>query len=698
MSTGTSTGHSFVYPVRSLLTGNILPAPQGEQPQADRQSSRWRRKRNTRGLVPGRDPSPNFRHYPRSNDTEPSFATAPVQVSSNIVLNPPSSTSSTADNGNVGDPDSLGFYTPATAGSPLSESSPRQPQNTTEVTRDVFSSSAANSAANLETYPRNRHLQQVNLSDTSIVHLPSPRRSTLRFSSRSSSQHTQSTPQSLYGSLPSSYEDDTSFTVNLEGQGSFPHAPPSSSSVASGSDAHETCRSGGSSSSGCPPSDDPLVTFRFEHREDSDGHHVVIGREGNLSRCEDEVRTSTLCIGYVFSLTQNSVYVRIYQPIRTPGAVQGFGVLIVVQEDLDGDKLVVRQVSENSTELLGLSPHYLFSLTCFTDVLPDSQAGILWDNIPYLADPDEDSPSEDDSPHIFLLSGWGMPGSALPNDSDSDSHGRRAWSCWCAAHRSKIDRGATNNGIHDLIILEFELEDDVFNPLYPAPSLARNVDQFSGVSSPGSNESTGSTITSGTLVSVTPTPPSSDPVATMTSSNSSSSPPETTLTSLPMSSLISEGDDSRTPSAEDILESTTNHAKPLLALDRIRKLSQVVKTSSTTDPGVGALVADSFGSVSSAHTRRGKHRRKNGTVGMMDAFAVMSQVNEQLGAASDLDTFLKGVVGLVKDLTQFHRVLVYQFDENWNGQTVAELVDWNHTHDLYRGLHFPASDIPAQVG
>ena len=30
-------------------------------------------------------------------------------------------------------------------------------------------------------------------------------------------------------------------------------------------------------------------------------------------------------------------------------------------------------------------------------------------------------------------------------------------------------------------------------------------------------------------------------------------------------------------------------------------------------------------------------------------------------------------------------------------QTVAELVDWHWTHDLYKGLHFPACDIPAQV-
>lgn len=81
----------------------------------------------------------------------------------------------------------------------------------------------------------------------------------------------------------------------------------------------------------------------------------------------------------------------------------------------------------------------------------------------------------------------------------------------------------------------------------------------------------------------------------------------------------------------------------------------------------------------------------------MDVFAVMAQINEQLGAAPDLDSFLKVVVGVVKDLTQFHRVLVYQFDEIWNGKVVAELVDWNQTHDLFKGMHFPAADIPPQA-
>jgi light-regulated signal transduction histidine kinase (bacteriophytochrome) len=33
----------------------------------------------------------------------------------------------------------------------------------------------------------------------------------------------------------------------------------------------------------------------------------------------------------------------------------------------------------------------------------------------------------------------------------------------------------------------------------------------------------------------------------------------------------------------------------------------------------------------------------------------------------------------------------------WNGRVVAEQVDWSRTRDLFRGLNFPASDIPAQA-
>jgi hypothetical protein len=41
--------------------------------------------------------------------------------------------------------------------------------------------------------------------------------------------------------------------------------------------------------------------------------------------------------------------------------------------------------------------------------------------------------------------------------------------------------------------------------------------------------------------------------------------------------------------------------------------------------------------------------------------------------------------------------MIYQFDESWNGRVVAEQVDYSRTKDLFRGLNFPASDIPAQA-
>ena len=319
----TSTGHSFVYPVKSLLTGNILPATQEEPPPTDRQSSRRLRKRNARGLKAERVSSPNFRHYPGDDAlAEPSFATAPVPGPSKVTLDLSSaSPTTTGDNHNLSDPDSLSFYTASGPSPP--ESSPLHTPNFSEVTSDVLS----NSVENLELYPRSHHPQlstSINMTDTSIVHLPPPRSascSALRidtltpstciphasdlhstgYSSYLSNEHAhQSTPRSLHGPLPSSHQDvlddvGSSFTVNL-GQISAPLLPPSSSSVSSGSDAHETGRSG-RSTGGYSSSDEPLVTFRFDHREDGDGHHIVIGREGKLSRCEDEVRTA-LCIFY----------------------------------------------------------------------------------------------------------------------------------------------------------------------------------------------------------------------------------------------------------------------------------------------------------------------------------------------------------------------------------------------------------------
>ncbi|OAP61981.1 hypothetical protein AYL99_04184 [Fonsecaea erecta] len=90
-------------------------------------------------------------------------------------------------------------------------------------------------------------------------------------------------------------------------------------------------------------------------------------------------------------------------------------------------------------------------------------------------------------------------------------------------------------------------------------------------------------------------------------------------------------------------------------------------------------------------------RKKRTEVAAMEIFNVMSQIQEQLANAPTLQTFLKVLIGIVKELTGFHRVMIYQFDNAWNGRVVAELVDPRSTRDLYKGLNFPASDIPKQA-
>ncbi|KAK7048150.1 ATP-binding cassette transporter [Favolaschia claudopus] len=483
-------------------------------------------------------------------------------------------------------------------------------------------------------------------------------------SSRSANNSPGPHDQSKFSSPPPA--EDTRRSDSSRSSAPGPSAVSSGSQSGSRSGSHSGSES--QSASGSDASDaSQFLTVRFQHLTDENGHHLILGREGKLSRCEDE-------------------------PIRTPGAVQGFGVLIAVDE-LE-DALVVRQVSENAEELLGLPPRYLFSLECFTDTLPDSQAGALWDNIQFLSESGMNTQEEEASPHVFLITGWGAPGSAAPGDQEA-SNGRRSWTCWCAVHRPSDPTGNGNSG---LVIMEFELERDSLNPLYPPSDYSQDVGTPGSVGSSGSgNFSTPSTENGGggsstdgseqTLMGAeaqtTPTPTTdapteekSDPVLELEVANAKAN-------------MEAANTSAAGPSTEEILESTTSRARPLLALERLRRMAR--------GELAGAETPGSPGEPRSRRARRSTTSGASGGVGMMDVFAVMAQINEQLGDAPDLTAFLQVVVGVIKDLSQFHRVLVYQFDEAWNGQVVAELLDWSKTHDLYRGLHFPAADIPAQA-
>lgn len=312
-------------------------------------------------------------------------------------------------------------------------------------------------------------------------------------------------------------------------------------------DVEGPARSGVSTSSqNASEAEAPLVSTRFTHVETEDGHAVITGRDGTLQRCEDE-------------------------PIHTPGAVQGFGALLALREESDGC-FVVRYVSENSERLLGYSPKQLFRLKNFMDILTEEQQDNLLDHIDFIRD-DEADPAAG-GPEVFSLS-------IRPPK-------QRSLKLWCAIH--------INDAHSDLIICEFELDDDHTYPLRPPEEITPDE-------------------------------------------------PHDTLQA--------------NPTSEELEESTEVLSKPLRILRSARK-------------------------------RRGEQ-------GAMQVFDIMSQVQEQLSAAESLESFLKILIGIVKELTGFHRVMIYQFDSSFNGKVVSELVDPNMTRDLYHGLNFPASDIPRQA-
>ena len=70
-------------------------------------------------------------------------------------------------------------------------------------------------------------------------------------------------------------------------------------------------------------------------------------------------------------------------------------------------------------------------------------------------------------------------------------------------------------------------------------------------------------------------------------------------------------------------------------------------------------------------------------------------VLQRLAAADSLTELTAQLASDVRRLTGFDRVMVYRFDPQWNGEVIAE----SRRDDLepLLGLHYPASDIPAQA-
>lgn len=145
-------------------------------------------------------------------------------------------------------------------------------------------------------------------------------------------------------------------------------------------------------------------------------------------------------------------------------------------------------------------------------------------------------------------------------------------------------------------------------------------------------------------------------------------------------------------SLDDIRQSTTIRSKPIRSLDKLRLMAGTQAFRPDQSPsrpwlrGSGSESGSSSGRSSpdenksqascgiergseGSRTSRGSAALGNfGAVGTMDIMQVLDDVVHQLGKTQDLDELLKVVVGVIEDLTKFHRVMVYQFDDEWNGE------------------------------
>lgn len=87
-----------------------------------------------------------------------------------------------------------------------------------------------------------------------------------------------------------------------------------------------------------------------------------------------------------------------------------------------------------------------------------------------------------------------------------------------------------------------------------------------------------------------------------------------------------------------------------------------------------------------------KKFHQSGPQRFIDIYQRVKQVMQHINEATSIQQVCEIAVQQLKQLTGFDKVMVYRFDENWNGFVVAEEAEEGMEH--YLGLMFPASDIP----
>ncbi|MBC7939705.1 MAG: GAF domain-containing protein [Chitinophagaceae bacterium] len=79
----------------------------------------------------------------------------------------------------------------------------------------------------------------------------------------------------------------------------------------------------------------------------------------------------------------------------------------------------------------------------------------------------------------------------------------------------------------------------------------------------------------------------------------------------------------------------------------------------------------------------------------LDWTQLLGDTIDALRSASDLEELVATAATRIKRLTGFDRVMVYRFDDEWNGHVIADAHESGM--ESFYDLHYPASDIPAQA-
>ena len=72
----------------------------------------------------------------------------------------------------------------------------------------------------------------------------------------------------------------------------------------------------------------------------------------------------------------------------------------------------------------------------------------------------------------------------------------------------------------------------------------------------------------------------------------------------------------------------------------------------------------------------------------------LTRILNNLRSAGSVENLCGEAAKLTKDFFGYHRVMIYRFDKEWNGEVVAE--EKEEGAESWLGLRYPASDIPAQ--